>query len=251
MKFGLLTTDKDLFYLISEFTHINYVTSHPFDANGLIPTDRDEYDFYIEVTPLNVSLLLKSEINRTCLSIKAIDFNDYNNLKGSGRFWSYMLNYYNLKPEVNVSDVKYPFDDIINVFEVETIKDYYRRCFEKIKSENIFRLDINYKIVSSSIVLCNGNMCEAYDAVDKLYFDKSLLEMDTLISNLISNSISNVIVSPPSNDFDHLLYLNFMEKESEEDRNTCDFDGWQELGEQEMRNMDDEDPTWRIANDLD
>ena len=131
----------------------------------------------------------------------------------------------------------YELNEGIFQYELEHSLDFIERLQSELKSLYVYTI--------KPII----NLDDDY--TDKLFIQNINQDLINIIENLELKNIYNLIVLPP--DFIHLQILEevdyYLNPPEENGYNT--FDGWVELGNQEMNKWDEETGgSWRIANDL-
>jgi hypothetical protein len=132
----------------------------------------------------------------------------------------------------------YELNEGIFQYELEHSLDFIERLQSELKSLYVYTI--------KPII----NLDDDY--TDKLFIQNINQDLINIIENLELKNICNLIVLPP--DFIHLQILEevdyYLNPPEENGYNT--FDGWVELGNQEMNKWDEETGgSWRIENDFD
>jgi hypothetical protein len=146
----------------------------------------------------------------------------------------------------------FPYEDISDLgysnFELEYLGEYKNRRYNQFNGENFILLYPRIKPLEMFNPLGGEQNlnAEIYGVRLKELHDK-ILE----IGPIIEKFNKNIIISPPTQYIEYLVELNEDMWEQEDKLEEQKMNNMIEESENEMRKWDDEDPTWRIANDFD
>ena len=182
----------------------------------------DENSLYINILPLYPSFEFRT--NQKTPMVKIITFDKFNLFDKNLSLSKYIDQFYELNDNFQDSE------SYIKKYKTEGYNGFISRC------QNEFNCHSLYTIKPVFI--------ENIDRNELATWHNHIIK---LCDQLLNTNVSNLIIYPPYNDIEYHVVM-------EDDFNNRDYGGdfneWVDLSQEEMRNMDEEDPSWRISNDL-
>lgn len=235
----------------------------------------DNCNYYILIGKMDFSRI--KDWGRLSYAIgkkKIFTIDELNKIKPSATYDDFVIQFYefkdenkiktyeiipNINSEITIMSSRINFDVIIR----ETASDYYKRCITHL-NKNVF-----YCITP----VINGNIQQetewkyhnkrkGINSVENYYYriEKRLQKIPNpifipdvidlikyVVDEFNKKGIKELLILPPLNEIDDTIAME--DSMSENDNN--DYNGWQELGDEEMKRWDEETGgSWRIENDF-
>jgi hypothetical protein len=252
----IITSDSGIFEDFKSIIDINLIESKSpgeFQLNpGGVTTveisdDRKLFDEYVEIISLS-SRPQEVNYNYKVIKKKIINLNNLNSFKLDTDVLTVMTNFYEIS-----DSIEFPFDDIsklgLNHFKNEFHGEYRNRCIELFKGEKYYLLKPFITNISFyepyNYPFPNLKSTDFNDKIIKVF--NEIME----IGKILERANKNFIIGNISSYLEQIATLNedYWDQQNKQEENLLDI--MFEESENEMKRWDEEDGTWRVANDLD
>lgn len=249
-------------------------------ANGVhvdpFNTPIDNCNYYVLISKIDISRIRDwRRFNGRIGKKKLINFQELNKIEVSQSYNDFVVQFYEFKSgnkikssekrildnntEITIESKNINIDEII----LEKESHYFKRI-SSIFNKNVFyfitpvingsiqkEIEWKYNDKKLGIDLFGNNYFKIERRVLKKpnpCFIPDVIELTKyVIEEFNKMGIEELLVHPPLNEIDYSIAME--DSISENDNN--DYDGWQELGDEEMRRWDDETGgSWRVENDF-
>lgn len=160
--------------------------------------------------------------------------------------------FYHKKFNWEANEVEIKTETIRELFESEIEIEFFKRCAIHFRCDHIYRVFTNITLFSKyreNTEDFDHEFKPLYSVISTAYLQSIMSKVHRIAHMMNSSGIGNFIIEPMPSNLPILFSLyDYMNDNDDDECNLIDIE--LENADNELKNMDEVDPQWRISNDL-